>query len=266
MEMDRKRYTVLTYIFGGYEQVHEVLEKDPEAEYVLVTDDAGLNSDTWRVIHDPMPHLSVFGKCYEVRFHPFRYASTPVVVRVDGSIEIRKPLKEVVDAFETGNYDRCFMIHPHRNLLVDEYEVWIRTRGYSRVQAVRCLSLMTRMGYDLNKRGLVQGCFEVLRDNAENKALNDLTFGLLTALAKDGRIERLDQTITSFVLQRFFPTLNVMAVEEDLITDGQMMQWCLHGTRTPIAQKDDKIEAVLFDREIPVWRLPRMNARARGGR
>ena len=109
------RYTVLTYIFNGYERVHEIGEKDPDAEYILVTDDANLKSDTWQVIHDPMPRHSVFGKCYEWRFHPFRYAKTPVVIRVDGSIEIRKPLTAFVDQLERGDYDRCMMIHPHRD-------------------------------------------------------------------------------------------------------------------------------------------------------
>ena len=44
--MEAKRYTVITYIFGNYEKVHEVLEKDPEADYVLVTDNPNLHSDT----------------------------------------------------------------------------------------------------------------------------------------------------------------------------------------------------------------------------
>ncbi len=54
------RYTVLTYIFNGYEQVHEVGEKDFDADYVLVTDDPNLKSETWRVIYDPMPRYSAF--------------------------------------------------------------------------------------------------------------------------------------------------------------------------------------------------------------
>ena len=45
------KYTVLTYIFGGnYERVHEVKVKDPNADYILVTDDPTLTSKTWRVV------------------------------------------------------------------------------------------------------------------------------------------------------------------------------------------------------------------------
>jgi hypothetical protein len=170
------RYTVLTYIFGGYEQVHEIEEKDPEAEYLLITDDPNLKSDTWQVIHQPMPDISLFARCYQVRFHPFRYAHTPIVVRVDGSIKVKKPLTPIIDEMERGNYDRCMMIHPHRNTMHEEYAEWIRTRNYPQEQAEKCMKMMWRMGYDFKSRGMFQGCFEVLRDNTVNRDVNDLTF------------------------------------------------------------------------------------------
>ena len=44
-------------------------------------------------MYDQMPSRSPFAKCYEVRFHPFRYADTPIVVRIDGSIQVRQSLK-----------------------------------------------------------------------------------------------------------------------------------------------------------------------------
>lgn len=249
------RYTVLTYIFNGYERVHEVLEKDPDADYVLITDDPALRSETWRVVYDPMPGHSVFAKCYEVRFHPFRYAGTPVVVRVDGSIELKKPLGRIVEQFERGKYDRCLMIHPHRSTLPAEYDVWVRCRNYPREYADKCMTLMRRMGYDFGYRGLYQGCFEVLRDNDVNRAVNDMTFGLLCALATKGKIERIDQTVTSFVLNRFFEgRIKVLPVPEDIITDGGMMQWYLHHSDHPISRKNDTIEPMLFNKPCKTWK------------
>jgi tRNA G18 (ribose-2'-O)-methylase SpoU len=38
------KYTVLTYIFNGYENVREIGESDPDAEYLLITDDPELKS------------------------------------------------------------------------------------------------------------------------------------------------------------------------------------------------------------------------------
>ena len=248
------KYTVLTYIFDHYEKVHEVGEKDPSADYVLVTDDPCLKSDTWRVVFDKtLSKLSPLGRCYEVRFHPFRYADTPIVVRVDSSIGVRRPLTSLVDrfegGFETGYFDRCLMIHPHRNTMPKEYEVWCAFREYPLKQAAKCMLLMERMGYDFNYRGLYQGCFEILRDNQVNRDVNDMVFGLLCSLGSDGKIERIDQTVTSFVLNRFFSDrISVMPVAEDIITDGDLMQWYLHNTDTEIPLKRDTIPPVLFDK------------------
>ena len=249
----KKRYTVLTYIFNHYEKVHEIREKDPEADYVLITDDPQLKSETWRVVYDPMlDTYSPFGKCYDVRFHPFRYAKTPIVVRIDGSVEVRQSLKPIIDEFESGKYDRCVMIHPHRNKMCEEYTEWVRTRNYPLSQANKCIKAMHRFGFDLETRGLIQGCFEVVRDTAVNHDLNDMTFGLL-ALMGNGRIERLDQTVTSFVLQRFFPKMKLLCVSESIITDGQLMQWYIHNSDRPIPLKTDEIAPLLFGKPVTTF-------------
>ena len=244
-----KRYTVLTYIFNGYERVHEVRKKDPDADYVLVTDDPHLTSETWRVIYDPMPRYSAFAKCYQVRFHPFRYADTPIIVRVDGSIGINKSLKPIVDEFCRGKYDRCLMIHPHRNTLPSEYDVWVKTRGYPRSQADKCMVALKRMGYDLMQEGLYQGCFEVLKDNRVNNDINDLTFALL-CLMGTGIIERIDQTITSAIINRFYGNLKVLPVSEDIITDGDLMQWYFHNSDKAIPQKTDLIAPIFCGKPV----------------
>ncbi len=248
---DRKpRYTVLTYIFNGYEKVHEVVEKDPEAEYILVTDDSRLGSNTWDVVYDAsLEGLSAFDKCYMVRFHPFRYAHTNIVVRVDGSMGINKPLTPIVDDFVKGHYDRCVMIHPHRNTMRPEYEVWVKTRGYPQKQADKCLSFMEHMGYDLETKGLYQGCFEIVRKCDINDSINDIVFDFLKYLG-DGNIERLDQTIWSFVINHMFPDLKVMPVSESLITNSELMTWYLHKSNRVIPDKKDKIEPYLFNRPI----------------
>lgn len=244
-----KRYTVLTYIFNGYEKVHEVMEKDQEADYVLVTDDQNLRSDTWHVVCDPMPRFSAFAKCYQVRFHPFNYVSTPIIVRVDGSIGINKSLKPIVDEFDRGQYDRCLMIHPHRNTLPSEYDVWVKTRGYPRQQADKCMRALQRMGYDLEQKGIYQGCFEVLRNNYTNTDINDLTFALL-CLMGTGSIERIDQTITSAVINRFYGDMKVLPVSEDIITDGDLMQWYFHNSDRPIPQKMDLIAPIFAGKPV----------------
>lgn len=243
-----KYYTVLTYIFNGYERVHEIQQKDPDAEYILVTDDPKLKSKTWKVVFDDsLKKLSAFDKCYHVRFHPFLYAKTDIVVRIDGSIQVNKSLEKIVNDFD--GYDRCLMIHPRRNTMKEEYDVWVNTRGYPKEQADKCLGFMKRMGYDMKLQGLYQGCFEILRKNEVNRNINDIVYDFLRYLG-DGKIERLDQTITSFVINHLFQDLKVMPVSENLVTNSPLMTWYLHNSFTPIPDDKEKIEPYLFNKPV----------------
>ena len=46
-----KRYSVVTYIFGDYEKLREIQGTlDPDAEYICITDNPDLKSDTWQII------------------------------------------------------------------------------------------------------------------------------------------------------------------------------------------------------------------------
>lgn len=249
------RYSVLTYIFADYEIVHEIEKKDPEAEYILVTDDPNLKSDTWTVILDQTPGRSTFGRCYEVRHHPFRYVNTDIVIRIDANIKIIKSLKPFIDEFERGQYDRCLMIHPRRNTMPEEYDVWVRYRRYSASQASRCLAAMRQQGYDMSYKGLYQGCFEIMRNSAINNAINDQTFGTLCLLGEHGKIERLDQTVWSFIINRYYSArLKVLPVSESILTETSMMKWFRHHSTDPVPNVEDKIQPYLFDKPCKVWK------------
>lgn len=248
------KYTVLTYIFGGYEVVHEVEEKDPEAEYVLVTDDKTLTSRTWTIVHeDSMEGWPVMDKCYYVRFHPFKYVNTDTVIRIDGSIGVKKPLSELLKDFNDGGYDRCLMIHPLRNTFDVELDCWVKDREYPRDVAERCLKMMQGWGYKLTTKGMYQGCFEIVRNTAVNNDINRLTYHLMKYTGGDAEIDRLDQHITTFVINTQFRGLKVLAVDEFIVTDGKLMQWYAHNSFNPIGH-EKIIQPVMMGKVVKTWK------------
>lgn len=249
------RYTVLTYCFGNYERIHEIKEKDPDAEYILITDDVMAESNTWTLVWAHTDDsMTVWEKCYDVRFHPFDYAQSDIVVRLDGSIGINRSLKPIIDEFERRQADRCLMIHPSRSMIPTEYEAWCRERKYPKDQAADMLHIMQRMGYDLNQKGLFQAGFEVVRKNRTNQLINDITFDLLKYAAADGHIQRINQTWLSMVINHLFSDrLKVMPVSQNIITDGDLMQWYLHNSDTPI-KNPAKIAPIMFGKKTDVWR------------
>jgi hypothetical protein len=65
-----------------------------------------------------------------------------------------------------------------------------------------------------------------------------------------GSIERIDQTITSAVINRFYGDLKVLPVSEDIITDGNLMQWYFHNSDRPIPLKMDLIAPIFAGKPV----------------
>lgn len=247
------KYTVMTYIFGGYEFPHEVMEKDPDAEYLLITDDPNLKSATWDVICDPsLAGRNPIESNYDVRLHPFRYAHTDVVVRIDGSIELKKSLAPLLKDFNDGGYDRCLMIHPARNNFAQELECWITQRHYPQDVADRTLRMMEAWGYDLDYQGMFQGCFEIVRNTEKNRDINRLTYHLMKYTGGEDVIDRLDQHIFSFVVNTLHRDLKVLPVSENLVTHSQFAQWYFHNSMRPIT-KLVEIQPMMFNQPCECW-------------
>ena len=139
--------------------------------------------------------------------------------------------------------------------LLAEYEAWCCERDYPQEQAADMLHVMRRLGYDLHTHGLFQGCFEIVRKNRVNQLINDITYDLLRYVASDGKMQRISQTWFSMVVNHLFSDkLNVMAVSQDIITDGRLMQWCRHGTQEAI-KIEPSIAPIMFGHKVDVWKV-----------
>lgn len=249
-------YSVLTYNIGGYEILHEIKEKSDRAEYLYITDDRSITSSTWTVVYVDNPHPEDnFDLCYDIRFNPFNYVHTDVVVRVDGSMGINKSLDPIVDFYNNG-FDLCLCIHPTRANLYDEYLAWVRQRGYDVHQAERILNFIQGMeGYDVRKDfGLYQYNFMIQRRNKVNHDLNAMTLTLLKYLAPEGKeIERVDQTIGSFIINKYFPKMSILPVDQTLFNGGYFTWYQHHsdnamscGNSRPPVLRGEEITTMTF--------------------
>ncbi len=231
---DRKGYSILMYNFGNYETPREPAYVDPEADYIYVTDNEDFKSEHWNVVVDhDLDGLDPFGKCYNVRYNLFKYCSTDTCIYLDGSIQLNKPLDKLYSDFVASKCDLGLIVHPERYMLIHEYETWILTRGYSEEQARRILHTMELMGYDFDYKGLFQLNARIERNTRRNKELDRTVLSLLSILGeRPGLYERLDQTVYTFVLNKFFTDLTVFPMSQQVV-QSDCMTWCLHGS--PVA-------------------------------
>lgn len=231
------RYSILTYNFNNYELLREVQNPQDDVEYIYVTDDPTMTSNTWKIVVDEsLSDLSTFEKCYSVRFNPWKYVSTDICVRLDGSVKILDSLDILVNHFNNNNYDLACVIHPFRYNIIDEYNTWITYREYTKEQAQKCINIMANNGFNIAyNKGMIEENFVIQRKTETNQNIDRMVFAFLKYL--DSPIERLDQTITSFVLQHYFPDLRIMYMAEQILF-SPILRWCIHGSAEEIIQSE----------------------------
>lgn len=251
------KYSVLTYNIAGYEVIHNIPEEcmNPEIEYIYVTDDHSITSNTWTVVYADDLTGTTFDKCYQIRFNPFKYVHTDIVMRIDGSMAINKDVMPLFQRFEEGDYDCAMMIHPTRDNMYDEYVAWCQTRNYPTSQAEKCLNFMQQNGYDVRERkGLFQYNFAIQRNIPIVNASNAETYNVLKMLATEpDTAERLDQTIGTFVLATHFSNMKIMPVGQYICFD-HYFNWCVHGTNTPMVYNCAyDCDPFIFDKRVTIW-------------
>ena len=134
----------------------------------------------------------------------------------------------------------------------EEYDAWIGYRNYPKEYADHALATLQHLGYDMQYQGLFQACFEVVRDNKVNSEINEQTFQLLHGFAPDGEIERIDQTLLSYVVNRYFAErLKVLPVPESVV-GSDLMTWYWHNS-DKAKRLRKPIDPIMFNKPCEAW-------------
>ena len=248
------------YNFNNYEIMREPREIDPECEYIYVTDNPDLQKQTkvWKIVVDKdLDGLSVFDKCYKVRFNLFKYCSTDTCIYLDGSVQIYKSLRKFYNDFMASGNELGLIIHPLRFSIPREYEIWKQFRRYPEKQAEKCMKAMQAMGYDLNYKGLYEMTVRIVKNTPRNKLIDESCYNLLKKLGTKDCIERLDQTAYSCLMNLAFSDTKVFPMSEQII-HSDYMKWCIHGKEkiNPIlANTDKRNDGFLFDKMVTLYKI-----------
>lgn len=248
------------YNFNDYEIMREPKEVDPECEYIYVTDNPKYQNETkvWKVIVDKdLDGLSAFDKCYSVRFNLFKYTTTPVCIYLDGSVQIYKKLTKLYNDFTNSGCELGLIIHPLRFSIAKEYDIWELCRNYPSEQKQKCLKAMSAMGYDFNYKGLYEMTVRIVKNTDRNKMIDQSCFDLLKKLGTSDKIERLDQTAYSFLMNHLYNDTKVFPMSEQII-HSEYMKWCIHkkpNINPILANTDKRSEGFLFNNMVKLYKL-----------
>lgn len=240
-KQNKYKYSVLTYVFGTYEKLREVkCDIEPDVEYICVTDNENLKSNTWKIIVDHnLDGKGVFDKCFSVRYNPFEYVSSDICIRIDGSIGIFKSLTPLVNAFNESECDALFMLHPYRDNIIVEYNTWIQYRNFPLERAQKHVDFLQRLGYDFNnKKGMIEIGFNICKNTKVNNDINRIMYATMKYLGDDNDIDRLDQTVITAMLDKYCPYMKIFFVGEDII-HSDYLKWYGHNTDNEIVYLPD---------------------------
>lgn len=251
------KYSILMYNFNGYEIMREPLETDPECEYVYVTDNPTLTSNVWKIIVDKnLDGMSPFDKCDYVRYHPFEYLSTDICISIDGSTLINKSLNPIYKMFIDGNYDAAYTLNIWQQYLTNDYKTFVDTRGYSPDQANRALAYLLNIGrWNFKYKGYLELYFRIIRNTKQNRELDSMVYTILKELGEPNKIDRLDQPIYAYVLQKYFPNLNILPFSRQLVQRDYLTR-CFHNSNVPdIVNIDHISKACLYNKVYDLIKL-----------
>jgi hypothetical protein len=249
-----KKYTVLTYNFDGYEIMREIpkgLMRD-DAEYIYVTNDHTLKSETWNIVYEDSFTGDGFDKVCQLRRNIFKYVNTDVVLRIDGSIMLNGDITPLMNLFIDGNYDIGLLICPVRCTMEQEYAAWEYWRNLPHEQSEKAMQHMTETGYDVkNYKGLYGYNLMIQLKNRVNEQFNEMQYDLDLQLGENGHYHRVDQTVGSYVLNMYFrDKMKVMSISHDIMDKYPLFNIYAHNSNRMIINREPRIPAYLFDEKI----------------
>lgn len=229
------KFSVLAYNFNNYEKFRELPDSalSNNIDYIYVTDNPNIKSNRWRVIVDKsLDGLGKFDKCYRVRFGLFNYTDADICVYIDGSIRVHQPITPMVSRFIHSGKDMAVMVHPEQSTMFDEYMRWVEIRNYPKAQAFKCLGAMQMSGYDvMNYHGLYQGGMRIVKNLDKCRKVDEKTLELLTKLGDATDVERIDQTVWSYVLNHLYTDVTLYPFTQSWI---QSTALTIHGHNSDV--------------------------------
>ena len=227
-----KKYSLLMYNLNNYELFREPSIVDPECEYLYITDNKNIKTDNFTIIYENFDNMGAFEKCYNIRYNLFKYCNTDTCIYLDGSLKILNSLNKLYTDFINSKCDIGLNIHAERTNIFDEYVTWVNSRNYSINDVRKCLNYLNKQKYDLDYNGLYQGTLRICKNTELNNAIDKKTLDILYELRNEDDIERLDQTIYSYVINQFHKDIKIFPVSSQILYSTYIYKY-IHNTNMP---------------------------------
>ena len=227
-----KKYTILSFCFNDYDKIREPLIIDQNAEYIYVTDHK-IETKNWKVIIDPkLVNKNPIYSSYYVRYHPFEYVNTDVVMIVDASVQIKDSLNPIYEEFENKSCDYAPILTDYPN---DESKInyWIKNRNLNDIDQIKKIKTFIKYMSQENYKGAIGEAFIIAKNTPITKRFQKHVWRYLLALGNYGVPNRLDEIVGHKVLRLYLKKLKLFIISIQII-QSSYMTYCTHLKDLPI--------------------------------
>ena len=230
------KYSILSFAFGNYEKLREPKVISKNCEYIYVTDNKNLKSNNWNIIYTNKfkNHSPIYASFY-VRYHPFEFVNTDIVIIIDGSIQILDKLDSLIENFSS---DLCIMLPNYYNgTYLDGINLW-KNKNYSfDKDSMNNLYMFCKYFNVLNEKGIIESGFKMLKRTPEIEELNEEVWNTCLFLKGKDDIFRVDQYVYSVILsKKYIDKISLLKVGRNII-QSKFLQYYKHNTDEPIIHK-----------------------------
>ena len=244
-----KHYTVITFNFNGYDKLREPLFCDPNAEYIYITDHK-VESKNWKVIIDTkLVNKNPIYSSYYVRYHPFEYANTNIVIVVDASIQIKDSLEDIVNKFEKYNSDLAPMCTNYQD---DEHKIeqWLYGRKALIAEDADKIKQFIRYTKQEKFKGSIGTAFTIYRNTKAVRRFQKHVWRYLLATGSYGVPNRMDEIVFHKILKFYAKTIRLFVTSIQIL-QSTYMDYCVHKSDT-LVKKYNNYDQYYYLFNIPV--------------
>lgn len=167
----KKNRLVYTVILGDYDILQEVKYIAADIDYVCITDNVNVSSETWEVIHIDSGTDSVeLNRLY--KFLPMRFFNYHESMYLDGNIAITGDVSFLFDKYLSSS-DIAISPHPFRSCLYDEASICVEIGKATSEQVNHQLYKYRNEGFPHNY-GLFENNVIIRRHTEEIRYLMDM--------------------------------------------------------------------------------------------
>ena len=204
-------YSIIQFNTNNYDKVFEC--KDLDAEERILFTDVRRDTKNWKQIEIKPNNEYPFDDVFKIRWNPFDFTNTDYVVWTDGSIKIDGSVKKYVEQMIKSNADFATLKHPSRDNIKSEYFEWCRARNYNKIKAFQWMAHMEENGWNPNNKGLYQVNVCIFKNTDRVKEFGRAVIAELHNFNGE-HLERLDQTVVTYLLKTKFKDLKVFELSE----------------------------------------------------